>query len=146
MFNCFFFLFSGDLSVNSFQTMKILPASFIVLSTVCVAVCGFNNRSPIGDCPGCRKIDVISFEPLKRVAMIKAEILRRLGISQQQSGNPSAHQSQQPTAFPKMRQKNTDVETPGNVIKADDTQELSELLSYSEIPGKMPLNFRTLNL
>ena len=142
---CCFFLFSGDLSDNSFQTMKILPASFIVLSTVCVAVCGFNNRSPIGDCPGCRKIDVISFEPLKRVAMIKAEILRRLGISQQQSGNPPAPHSQQPTAFPKMRQKNADVETTGNVIKADDTQELSELLSYSEIPGKMPLNFRTLN-
>ena len=115
--------------------MKILPTSIIMLSTVCAAVYGFNKGSPIGNCPGCRKFDVTSFEPLKRVAIIKAEILRRLNISQHPSGYLSTSQSQQPTELAETRQKNADLQATNSGKEADDTQELSEILSYSELPG-----------
>lgn len=117
----------------SVQAMKHLFAFIIMFTSVCAAVYGFNNGSPIGDCPGCRKFDVSTFEPLKRVAIIKAEILRRLGISQQPAEIPL--QPKQATAHQEQRHsKKVDKYESDADVQADDTRELSEILSYSEIP------------
>lgn len=118
----------------SLQAMKHLLAVIIMFSVSLSAVVnGFNNVSPIGNCPGCRKFDVNTFEPLKRVAIIKAEILRRLGISQQPSTETSP-QSKTATVQQDRRQKTVGKNEADTNIQADDTRELSEILSYSEIP------------
>ena len=92
--------------------------------------------SPIGNCPRCKKFDVSTFEPLKRVAMIKAEIMRRLGIPQQQSErNTELATKREPTLD--QRQRKTNIDDIDKNIQGDDTHELSELLSYSELSGKV---------
>lgn len=110
---------------------------FIIMLT---AVYGFNTEFPIGDCPECRKFDVRTFEPLKRVAIIKAEILRRVGLSQQ----PSEIASVPKQTTENIEQKHRKVEKVNgdSNVQADDPRELSEILSYSEIPE----NFTDVNI
>ena len=117
--------------------MKQLVVHIVTLmSLCCLAAYGLNNNSPIGNCPRCKKFDVSTFEPLKRVAMIKAEIMRRLGISEQPTERNTESKTKHAPAL-EHRQRKASIEEFDTSIQTDDTRELSELLSYSELSGKL---------
>ena len=129
--------FPGCNEEESTHKMKRQAVYIVTLmSFCCCGAYGLKSISPIGNCPRCKKFDVSTFEPLKRVAMIKAEIMRRLGISQQQTERNTEPITKHGLAF-EHRQRKTSIDEIDKNIQRDDTHELSELLSYSELSGKL---------